>query len=373
MEELTALMSRTKAEPRPYQQRIITKTLDLFCNQGLRSVLIESPVGSGKTVMGLLIAKLLQEKLGVRVGWVAMRRNLLAQAKAENEEKGIGAEIQYLSMFEKEPPENLDMLIADEAHHDSCSSMAHIHNAVKPRFVLGLTGTPYRSDRLQLSFEKVIKDAGIATLIQDGYLSTYHHYTIPKYTPEILVDFYCREPVRWGRSLAYFHTLDECYRADALFKERGVRSDVVTGSSDRESQLEAFQAGILDVLLNCMVLSEGFNYPALQTVFARPSIRGVTVQMCGRVLRKFPALAHKQIVQCQRTHWPFPRTAPPAQQFAWTDGSWRSLQVNPKIDEVNRRVLHALASIQTQLPKLLAGQQSRRTWRGDEGLTPPRE
>lgn len=354
MQELANLMTRVKAEVRPYQQRIITKAIDLFCNQGLRSVLIESPVGSGKTFMGLIIAKLLQEKLGVRVGWIAMRRNLLAQAQTENEEKGIEAEIRYLSMFDKDPPTDFDLLIADEAHHSGAASMVHMLNVIKPRFILGLSATPYRLDRIDLCFDKVIKDAGIAALIQDGYLSQYHHYTIPRHTPETIVDFYCREPQRWGASLAYFHTLEQCYQADSLFKSKGIRSDVVTGSSDRETQLEAFKTGQLDVLLNCMVLSEGFNFPGLQTVFARPSCKGLTIQQCGRVLRKYPALPFKQIVQCQKTRWPFPRTAQSAIQFAWVDGSWRSLQVNPRIDEINRKVLRGLALAQTELPRWLS-------------------
>ena len=94
----------TRVEPRPYQQRIIAKAAAAFCQKGLRSVLIESPTGSGKTVMGLLIARAVQEDLGLRIGWVAMRRNLLAQAAAENEARGIGVEATFLSMFDKDPP-----------------------------------------------------------------------------------------------------------------------------------------------------------------------------------------------------------------------------------------------------------------------------
>ena len=44
-------------------------------------------------------------------------------------------------------------------------------------------------------------DAGIASLIQDGYLSGYHLYTLPKYDPTTAASFYLMEPQRWGRSL----------------------------------------------------------------------------------------------------------------------------------------------------------------------------
>jgi superfamily II DNA or RNA helicase len=351
--DIQALIASTAVQPRPYQQRIVSKAFDLFANKGLRSILIDSPTGSGKTVMGLLIGRALQDALGVRIGWVAMRRYLLDQARAENENRRIGVDTAYISMFDHEPPTNLDMLIVDEAQHDAASSMSHLHQVIRPRFILGLSATPFRADRVKLCFDSVIKDAGIQTLIQDGYLSPYHHYTIPRHTPDEVVQFYLRDRERWGKTLFYFHTLEQCAAAYRLLKAAGVRSDVVTGSSDRDAQLAAFRDGRLDVLSNCMMLSEGFDCPELKTVFCRPSCKGVTVQMGGRVLRKHPELPFKQIVQCQKTPWPFLRTAAAAVQYTWVHGDWRSLQVNPFIDQVNGRALQALAQISVELPKYL--------------------
>ena len=48
------------------QQRIVVRSVDLFTKQELRSILIDSPTGSGKTVMGLLIARAL---VGASVIW----------------------------------------------------------------------------------------------------------------------------------------------------------------------------------------------------------------------------------------------------------------------------------------------------------------
>ena len=235
----------------------------------------------------------------------------------------------------------------------SSAQRSHLHNVIRPRWILGLTATPFRSDRVSLCFDKTVKDCGIHRLIQDGYLSEYHHYTIPRHTPEEVVQFYLRDRERWGKTLFYFHTLEQCAAAYRLLKAAGVRSDVVTGSSDREAQLAAFREGRLDVLSNCMMLSEGFDCPELKTVFCRPSCKGVTVQMGGRVLRKHPRLPFKQIVQCQKTPWPFLRTAAAAVQYTWVNGEWRSLQLNPFIDQVNGRALQALAQISVELPKFL--------------------
>lgn len=81
--------------------------------------------------------------------------------------------------------------------------------------------------------------------------------------------------------------------------------------------------------------------------------------MAGRVLRKHPDLPYKQIVQCLKTRWPFPRTAAAALQYVWNDGQWRSLQANPFINQVNARALQALAKCKTQLPAYLQRSPSR--------------
>lgn len=349
-----------KVEARPYQQRIVAKAVDYFAGRGARSVLIESPTGSGKTVMGMMVARELQQRLGVRVGWVAMRRYLLAQAAAENQERGLGVEATFLSMFDKEPPTGLDLLVVDEAQHDGASSMAHLHNVIRPRYILGLSATPFRADKVKLCFDAVIRDAGIHRLIQEGFLSPFHHYTLPEYSPRSVAECYCKDRKRWGKSIFYFHTLEQCHEAARLIRARRVRCDVVTGSSDRDAQIDAFRRGKLDVLINCVVLAEGFDCPELKTVFCRPSCKGITVQMCGRVFRKHVDVPVKQIVQCTRTRWPFQRTASAELQFVWTDGDWRTLTVNPLIDQVAGRTLRLLAQTEVTLPQYLVRRGVRR-------------
>ncbi len=349
------LIPQTRVEPRPYQKKIIERVAGAFCDQNLRSVLIESPTGSGKTVMGLLAARLLQERLGLRIGWVAMRRNLLTQAAAENSDMGINAEISWISMFDKEPPTDLDMLVVDEAQHDGASSMTFLHSVIQPRFILGLSATPFRADKVKLCFDTVVKEATIHRLIQDGYLSQYNHFTIPAYKPETVADMYCQDKERWGKSIMYFHTLNQCNEAAEALRRNGVKADIVTGSSNRDAQLDAFREGRTEVLLNCMVLAEGFNCPDIKTVFCRPSCKGVTIQMCGRVLRLHHSLPTKQIVQCQKTRWPFVRTAKPAQQYVRVEDEWRSLEVNPQINQVTVKAITAIARADVELPKFLTG------------------
>ncbi|MBW2672199.1 MAG: DEAD/DEAH box helicase family protein [Deltaproteobacteria bacterium] len=44
----TDLISTTKAQARPYQERVIEKAHEAFTVTGVKSCLVESPTGSGK-------------------------------------------------------------------------------------------------------------------------------------------------------------------------------------------------------------------------------------------------------------------------------------------------------------------------------------
>lgn len=250
-----------------------------------------------------------------------------------------------------------DGVLIHNCQHDAASSCAHLHNVIRPRWILGLTATPFRTDRVRLCFDKVVKDAGIHQLIQDEYLSQFDHYTVPKWDVGELADRYCAEPDRWGKSIFFFHSVEECRRLNTVLRGRGVASDLVTGSTDRESQLSAFRSGDLDVLVNCMVLTEGFDDPSLRTVWVRPSGKGPTIQMAGRVLRRFGGMT-KQVVQCRQTRHPFPKTATPRQSYLWQTGEWRSLTVNPRINVCHQNVQMAVAGTMVELPKFLERKQS---------------
>ena len=356
-------------EPRDYQQRIVAKAIQMFAGKfqnrrggidpAANSVMVESPTGSGKTVMGLLIARYFQEREGLSIGWVAMRRNLLKQCEEENRARGFDVDLKLISMFDKNPP-CVDMLIVDEAQHDAASSMANLHCKLKPKRILGLTATPFRTDRIKLCFDQIIKDAGIHRLIQDGYLSPFRHFTIPEYTAESVAERFASDQARWGKTLIFFHQSKDCYRCCELLQGRGVRAEVVTATTDRDRQLDDFEHGRLDVLINMNILTEGFDCPTLQTVFCRPSVKGCTIQMAGRVLRKCPDLEMKQIVQCSHTKHPFLKTALPAEQFAWMNDQWRSLKLNEQLVEISNRARLVVSQAEVELPPIVAKYRRRK-------------
>ena len=378
---LDAILAKTNVQPRDYQQRLVTKTVDYF-NHGIKTTLVNSPTGSGKTIMGFLAAKVMQEQHNIGIGWCAMRRNLLTQAAHENARLGIGVQgVKFISMFDKNPPTHdndgrpIKLLVVDEAQHDAANSMAHLHNLLKPKWVLGMTATPFRTDRIKLCFEKVIRDIGIHQLIQLGYLSQYHQYTINKWDVGTVVATFLREPERWGKSAIYFHTREEADECCNQLKAAGIKAATVFGDlpmDEREARLEAFDKGDLQVLVNMVILTEGWDCPSLKTVFVRDSVRGPTVQMAGRVFRKYPGMTHKQIVQSKLTRWPIQRTAAPAMAYSWMSecGDWRSYAQSEEIEKVSMRVCITLAHIETKLPdflmKKLAEHRPRRRRGGED-------
>ncbi len=358
-----SLFHGTTAQPRDYQERICDKTVAMLDgtwkardgrNPGpAKSVLIEAPTGSGKTVMALALGQLAAQR-GLRMGFCAMRRNLLSQADSMRERFGFEIpNMRLISMFDQNPPTDVDWLFVDEAQHDSTDSMAKIHAAIQPKKVIGLSATPYRSDRAQLAFERVIRDVGIHTLIFEGWLSEYDHYTLSKYSPETIAESFRLHQDRWGKSVVFFLTMSDCEAASAMLTQQGIRNEVVWGGSDRETQIEQFRAGEVRVLISMSILSEGFDADDMQTVFIRPSSKLPAVQMGGRVLRKHDEIPIKQIVQCQDTRYPFVRTARPRTSYVQVADTFRSLAANDEIDNiVNDFALRVLRS-QAELPTFI--------------------
>lgn len=340
-EEYKALMARLKdVALRTYQtQTVLTAVEKLTSTHS--SLMIELPTGSGKTITGLSIVALVAQKLGyTRIGWSCMRRDLLLQASRECAQKNFPIEIIPISMFASSAPE-VDILVIDEAHHDATKSMAHIHKITNPKKTLGLSATPYRPDGAELLFEEFVSKYGIRELIRQGYIAKPDHYTISDWTPADVTATYLRDPERFGKSVMYFTTLVDCHEACGILQKAGISTEVISAGTDRERQLAEFASGYLRVLVNVGILTEGFDSPDLETVFARPTGSSIlSTQMAGRVLRMHPGLT-KKIVECSRNSFPFTAVADARNQYLWieTDKSWK--QQNPDHAQILKTIRNA--------------------------------
>ncbi len=338
-------------QQRDYQDRVVDKVVGFF-EAGDASVMIESPTGSGKTIMALRVLKHFEERYGLRANWVAMRRNLLRQVAEANARHFGLRNLRPVSMFAKAPP-TADITVVDEAQHDATASCIHIHNISGSRFILGLSATPYRTDTLKLAFKRVVRDAGIHRLIQEGWLCPYRHWALEEWTPSSVARAYLAGRSAWGKSVAFFQTIGQCCEFAEILARTGVHCEVVTAETDRETQLDAFDAGAFPIVANVAILNEGFDCPDLRTVFVRDASKLPTVQMAGRAFRTHAGKTHCNVVQSAKAPWQFTRTARPAQAFTHRDGRWLALNNADAVDATAQRMAKTIAALDVRLPRYL--------------------
>lgn len=329
-------------EVRQYQQEAVAACLAGFAGRGAASVMLESPVGSGKTYMALETIHALQELMGrrLRVDWVAPRRHLLRQVMEANRDLHQD-NIRPVSLFEKTPPE-ADIVVLDEAHHEATQSCVLLYEKMKCERVLGLSATPLRTDRMKLSFQETVTTCSIDRLVREGYLSPFHSYLLPHYGPQIVGECYLSAPEKWGKTLAFFPTVMECCQFRKVLADFGVACEVVTAESDKDRQLEDFMAGKVRVIANVSMLTEGFDQPDVQTIFARDASRLPTIQMCGRGLRKAEGKTHCTVVQSAKTPYLFERVTPAQRRFRLMNGQWMALQDGTEMIEKTLKLSLAL-------------------------------
>jgi len=358
---------------RPYQARIIKQTVDYFLGDTIRSVLIESPTGSGKTFMGLHTAQDYKDQTGQDpiVVWVAMRQHLLHQVGLEKTKFGLDIDLRPLSMFDKhrraflakeiqDNPDRPVILCLDEAQHDAATSMTDVYQAICPDYVLGLSATPFRVDKAKLCFEKQIRDAGIHRLISDGYLSKFNLHMLDEWTPETVANAFLEDPEKWGKSVFYWLNQNQAMECHQRLLASGATNHLILGGQNYDPLIQDFRDGNVQALVNCMVLTEGFDCPELKTAWVRDSGRGCTMQMAGRAFRLHPDVPRKNVVQSQNTRWAFSRTATPEEQYRMMDGEWRSIKPNKRMREISVAAIKRTIQNYEPLPEFITNKSKRK-------------
>jgi superfamily II DNA or RNA helicase len=328
-----------KYEYRQYQEDAVAACLKCYA-QGRNSVMLESPVGSGKTLMALKILHCMQERMGrrLRINWIAPRHHLLQQVMEAN----LGLfkdDIRPVSLFEKVPPP-AEFVVLDEAHHEATQSCVLLYEKMHNTWTLGLSATPLRTDRMKLSFQETVTTCGIGRLIREGFLSPFHSYLLPHYDVKIVAECYMQSPEKWGKSLVFFHTICECMEFQAILDANGIPCEVVTSDSDKDAQLERFCHNRTRVIVNVSMLTEGFDQPDVQSIFARDASRLPTIQMCGRGLRRCDGKEKCNIIQSCNTSYLFEKVAPAQNAFRLMNGQWLALKDGT--EEINATIAQSL-------------------------------
>ena len=110
-----------------------------------------------------------------------------------------------------------------------------------------------------------------------------------------IVDHYCEHRDEYRPALIFALNVANAIALNALFTERGIKSDYVVGEvrtatgrskispQENARKIERFRNGELDVLINVQILTEGTDVPRVQAVFlARPTTsKTLMMQMIG--------------------------------------------------------------------------------------------
>lgn len=325
---------------------------------GLRRVAVVLPTGTGKTVTFASEAARMAER-GERTLVLAHRDELVNQArhklleiqpdlqvgivKAERNEANARDAV-VASVHSLVSPARRAKLfgagrfarvVVDECHHAVAKTYVDIltdagcFDPDASTCAVGYTATLGRGDGLALGkvWEKVSYQMDILDAIRAGHLidvrglrvtvkgldldqvaRTAGDYQddamgralIDADAPQAIAKAYL-EHASDRQGIAFAPSVDMAHATADALNAVGITSASIWGAQpldDRRAVLADFYAGKIQVLSNCMVLTEGFDAPqASCVVIARPtSSAPLYVQMVGRVLRPFPGQSHALVL-----------------------------------------------------------------------------
>ncbi len=296
---------------RPYQLDAIQQMRDRIAS-GRMAPLCVSPTGSGKTVIeGEIIRLHLAQDPNNRVLVVAHRRELIGQIARTLLRMGIrsigeiipgvtpkhGAHVQVASTQtlrarNQTPPAT--MVIYDEAHHYSSDDWHELTKSYPGVLRVGFTATPMRSDGRGMApaFDSIVVVSTIKELTALGHLVPCRVIgpEKPLRRPNMSrspVDAYL-DHAKGMRTVVFADFVANAEKFVEEFNAKDVDAVIIHGSlsdTDRKRALRAHADGA--VLVNCMVLTEGWDSPNTSCcILARGcGSVGTYLQIVGRVLR----------------------------------------------------------------------------------------
>lgn len=322
---------------RPYQQEAFERVLSEW-DGGVKKTLLVLPTGTGKTIV---FSKIAEEcvRRGKRVLIMAHRGELLEQA-ADKIYKSTGLQcsvekadqtclgewyriivgsvqtLMHERRLNKFKQDYFDVIVIDEAHHCVSDSYQRVLQHFNDSYVLGVTATPDRADLKNLGsyFDSLAFEYTMPQAIKSGYLVPIKALTVPLKIDISMVgisagDFkvgeigtaldpylyqiademvkYCMD----RKTIVFLPLIATSKKFMGILNERGFVAAEVNGSSeDRAEILQDFEEGKYNILCNSMLLTEGYDCPAVDCIIVlRPTkSRPLYAQMVGRGTRLSP-------------------------------------------------------------------------------------
>ena len=323
---------------RQYQEDICRRVLDALKRR--RSVMVQMPAGTGKTlVLAALVERLLARKGTAATAVVVAHRQQLVRQIDEVIHRvsgGVDGErtacldrvevrsIQWLNLHREAAGMEPALVIIDEAHHALADTYRGLWERWPQACFIGLTATPWRMNGEGFTdlFEVMVASYSIRSFMAEGWLAGYDYYSIrPDSREQLLVDSLagrgadgdfltremrekldgvptlqrlydsCRRFAGDRKGLVYAIDIEHAEHIAAFFRERGLEAAALSARSPeglRRELLGRLREGSLQVLVNVDLFSEGFDCPDIGFIqLARPTLSlAKFLQMVGRGLRR---------------------------------------------------------------------------------------
>lgn len=283
---------------RDYQQETIDKVYQSI-KSGHRSIMVQSPPRTGKTVLMADIARRATAK-GNRVLFMVHRQEIVQQVVKTFRADGVVMNLATIGMVQTitrhvddlDPPQ---IIFVDEAHHALARTYQRVLEAFPKAYKLLFTATPYRLNGA--GFTDIADD--LITGNQVGWLID-HHFLAPvdyyapsqidasklrtKRTGEYSEDSIkeAMKPKIYGnavkhylklaagkQAIAYTYNVDSAIRLAQAFNSQGITARAVAGSTPKEERkqiIEDYRAGKIKIVTNAELFTEGLDLPNVDCV-----------------------------------------------------------------------------------------------------------
>lgn len=224
--------------------------------------------------------------------------------------------------YRRYPEDHFDFIVIDEGHKAGALSYLNIINYFKPKFLLGMTASPERTDGFNiydLFDNNIAHEIRLQEALEEDLLCPFHYFGIADVTFEdgeidddfddfnLLasgerVDYLLEKSEFYGYSGDRIKALVFCSRKDEAkmlsdeFTKRGHPSVVLTGDDSQEKRLDAIDRltndknpDKLEYIFTVDIFNEGVDIPEINKVLlVRPTESPIIfIQQLGRGLRKY--------------------------------------------------------------------------------------
>lgn len=330
-------------KPNAMQEEAMQSLMKLRLGHGGKSAqnkaMIISATGTGKTYLSVFDAQNYNPK---RLLFV-VHRGTIARSAMESYQKVFGdtktmglfsgqhknthADFVFSTVQTLAKEENLqqfdraafDYIVIDESHHAGAESYQKILAYFTPKFLLGMTATPERTDGYNVFSDfdhNIAFEVRLNRALDEDMLCPFHYYGVTdlctengddaktaflKLTADERVTQIIEKSKFYGTDTGEIYGLVFCNKTEVAkelsrkFNQRGYRTLALTGSDNedaREKAINRLEGGKgdekLDYIFTVDIFNEGIDIPKVnQIIMLRPTQSAIVfVQQLGRGLRK---------------------------------------------------------------------------------------